>query len=50
MLYMFPQLHVAEIMHGIHSGGVPTSILAVFKIKKTVLAGNIYALISEAGR
>ena len=35
---MFIQLYGAEIMHGIHSGRVPTSMLAVFKLVKTLIS------------
>ena len=33
-------------MHGKHPGGVPTSILAVFKLVKTLISEKIYGLCS----
>ena len=39
---MFISLYVAEIMHGVHSGSVPTLMLAVFKHVKTLIFSNIH--------
>ena len=38
------QLYIAEIMHGMHSGSVPTSMLAVFKLVKTLISANMYGM------
>ena len=38
---MFIQLYVAKIMHGMHSRSVPTSMLAVLKLVKTLIAANV---------
>ena len=39
---MFIYLYVAKIMYGMHSGGVPTLMLAVFKLVKMLISKNLY--------
>ena len=39
---MFMQLYFAKIMHRMHSGSVPTFMLAVFKLVKTLISANLY--------
>ena len=38
------QLYVAEIMHRMQSGSVPTSMLAVFKLVKPLITANMYGM------
>ena len=35
-------------MHGMHCGSVPTSILAVFKLVKTLITANMYGMRSTS--
>ena len=41
---MFIQLYVAENMHELLSGSVPTSMLAVIKLVKTLISANMYGM------
>ena len=42
--HMFIQLRVAEMVHGMHCGSVPTPMLAVFNLVKTVISANMYVM------
>ena len=37
-------LYVAEIMHRMHCGSVPTSMLALFKLVKTLISANMHGI------
>ena len=45
---MFIQLYFAEIMHGMHSDGVPTLMVAVLKTLETMITANMYGLHSTS--
>ena len=37
-------MYVADTLHGVHSGSVPASMLAVFKVAKTLISANMYGM------
>ena len=45
---MFISLYVAKIMHGMQYCSVPTSMLVVFKLVKTLISVKMYGLHSTS--
>ena len=40
--------YVAEIIHELHSGSVPTTMLAIFKLVRVLISANMYGFRSTS--